>query len=47
MKLNIRLSYDPTIKLLAIYPEMEKRGSQKTCTRMIIATLFGITNNRK
>ena len=45
-KLNIKLSYDPAIPLLGIYPD--KTFIQKdTCTHMFIAELFTIAKTWK
>ena len=45
-KLNIELSYDPTIPLLGIY--LEKTIIQKDkCTPMFTATLFTTAKTRK
>ena len=45
-KLNIELSYDPTIPLLGIY--LDKTTVQKNaCTPMFIAVLFTIAKTRK
>ena len=41
-KLEIKLSYDPAIPLLGIYPE-EIRIERDTCTPVFIAALFTIT----
>ena len=39
-----RISYNPTISYLGVYPEELKLGSQRDiCTSMIIAVLFKIT----
>ena len=40
-KLIMKLSYDPAISLVGIYPKDLKIGSQRTiCTRLLIASLF-------
>ena len=45
-KLGIKLSYDPSIPLLGIYPE--KPTTQKeTCTLRITAALFTIARSQK
>jgi hypothetical protein len=46
LKLIIKLSYDPTIPLLAIYPE-ETVIEKDTCTPVFIAALFTIARIRK
>ena len=45
-KLEIELSYDPTIPLLGIHTE-ETRIERDTCTPMFIAALFMIAKTRK
>ena len=44
--LGIKLSYDPAILLLDIYPE-EARIEKDTCTTIFIAALFTITGTWK
>ena len=47
-KLNIELSYDPTISLQGTYPrEMKTYISTKTYTQMFIIALFIITKRWK
>ena len=43
LKLIIKLSYDPTIPLLAIYPE-ETVIEKDTCTPVFIVALFTIAS---
>ena len=45
-KLGIKLSYDPAIPLLGIYPQ-ETIIEKDTCTPMFIAALFTIAKTRK
>ena len=45
-KIKSRLTYDPIITLLGIYPNNTKTLIQRdTCTPMLTATLFTIANN--
>lgn len=47
-KLKTKLSYDPAIPLLVIYPEELKAGSQRNiCTSVFIAALFTIAERWK
>ena len=45
-KLGIKLSYDPVIPLLGMYPQ-ETIIEKDTCTPVFIATLFTIAKTRK
>jgi hypothetical protein len=46
-KLDIVLLEDPTIPLLAIYPEDVSTGNKNTCSTMFIAALFIIARSWK
>ena len=48
LKIKNRITYDPVIPLLGIYPKELKTGSQRDiCIRMFIAALFTIAKRWK